>query len=37
MANTSVEETWQMAAKSPRQASLPLGLLFLQLFFSIDP
>jgi len=38
MENTSVEETWQMAAKSPPGASFqPLGSPILQLFFSIDP
>jgi hypothetical protein len=38
MENTSVEETWKMAAKSPPGASFqPLGSPILQLFFSIDP
>jgi hypothetical protein len=33
MANTSVQETWQIATKSPLGASfLPMGSLILQLF-----
>jgi hypothetical protein len=37
MGNTSVEETWQMAVKSPLEASfLPIGAVPSALF-SIDP